>query len=55
MQSNDSTSVLIFEEVEFDVVDIHNVPWLRGPQIEGALGYNLDDHALGGLANCESL
>lgn len=43
MQSNDSTSVLIFEEVEFDVVDIHNVPWLRGPQIEGALGYEKRD------------
>lgn len=41
---NDSTSaVLIFENTEFDVVDLHNVPWLRGPQIAGALGYNRDD------------
>lgn len=32
-------AVLVFEEIEFDVVDIHNVPWLRLPQIEVALGY----------------
>jgi len=37
---NDSTSaVLVFENTEFDVVDLHNVPWLRLPQIEVALGY----------------
>lgn len=35
---NDSTSaVLVFESTEFDVVDIHHVPWLRGPQIADAL------------------
>jgi prophage antirepressor-like protein len=39
MQSTASTAVLVFENVEFDVVDIHNVPWLRAPQIEAALGY----------------
>ena len=33
------TSILTFENTEFDVVDIHNVAWLRGPQIGGALGY----------------
>jgi len=33
------TSVLVFEDVEFDVVDIHNIPWLRGGQIASALGY----------------
>ena len=33
------TAVLTFQETEFDVVDIHNVPWLRGPQIGVALGY----------------
>ena len=33
------TAVLTFEETEFDVVDIHNVPWLRLPQIGVALGY----------------
>lgn len=38
-QNPSGTSVLIFEETEFDVVDIHNVPWLRLPQIEVALGY----------------
>ena len=36
-------AILTFENTEFDVVDIHNVPWLRGPQIAGALGYNRDD------------
>ena len=38
-----SGAVLAFENTEFDVVDIHGVPWLRGPQIAGALGYNRDD------------
>lgn len=42
MQSNDSTSVLVFEEIEFDVVDIHNVPWLRVGQIDLALGYQAE-------------
>lgn len=37
--SNPMTAVLTFEETEFDVVDIHNVPWLRLPQIGVALGY----------------
>lgn len=37
---NDSTSaVLVFETTEFDVVDLHNVPWLRVGQIDLALGY----------------
>ena len=36
---NDSTSaVLVFENTEFDVVDLHNVPWLRGSQVASALG-----------------
>lgn len=43
MQHTATNAVLVFETVEFDVVDIHNVPWLRGPQIAGALGYNRDD------------
>ncbi|CAJ7442939.1 Phage Rha protein [Burkholderia pseudomallei] len=43
MQHTATNAVLVFESVEFDVVDIHNVPWLRGPQIAGALGYNRDD------------
>lgn len=38
-----SGAVLVFDSTEFDVVDIHNVPWLRGPQIEGALGYEKRD------------
>lgn len=37
------STILTFENTEFDIVDIHNVAWLRGPQIAGALGYNRDD------------
>lgn len=33
------TSVLVFQETEFDIVDIHNIPWLRGFQIGSALGF----------------
>lgn len=33
------SAVLVFESTEFDVVDIHNVPWLRGFQIGSALDY----------------
>ena len=41
MPTNHSTnSVLVFEETEFDVVDIHNIPWLRGYQIGSALEYS---------------
>ena len=40
MQSKDSTAVLVFESTEFDVVDIHNVPWLRGYQVGSALEYS---------------
>ncbi|CAE6823830.1 hypothetical protein R69746_06179 [Paraburkholderia aspalathi] len=39
MQNTASSAVLVFENIEFDVVDIHSVPWLRGPQIGDALGY----------------
>ncbi|GEM_PF-5902587 len=35
-----ATQVLTFNDTEFDIVDVHNVPWLRGPQIAGALGYS---------------
>ena len=35
--ANATNAVLVFENTEFDVVDIHNVPWLRGPQIADAL------------------
>ncbi len=37
MKNDSTTAVLVFESTEFDVVDIHNVPWLRGPQIADAL------------------
>lgn len=35
-----SNAVLVFENTEFDIVDIHNIPWLRGGQVVGALGYS---------------
>lgn len=41
-----SGAVLAFENMSFDVVDIHNVPWLRGQQISVALGYSRSDQAL---------
>lgn len=34
-----NTNVLVFESTEFDVVDIHQIPWLRLPQIGAALDY----------------
>lgn len=34
-----SHAILTFENIEFEVVDIHNVPWLRSFQIGSALGY----------------
>ncbi|MGD7165307.1 BRO-N domain-containing protein, partial [Ralstonia pseudosolanacearum] len=39
MQHPPETAVLTFENVEFDVVDLHNIPWLRGMQVAYALGY----------------
>lgn len=33
------STILTFENTEFDVVDIHNIPWLRGSQVASALGY----------------
>jgi prophage antirepressor-like protein len=39
MQRNSSTTaVLVFESTEFDVVDLHQIPWLRGSQVASALG-----------------
>lgn len=32
-------SALAFQDTEFDVVDLHGQPWLRGQQIADALGY----------------
>lgn len=34
-----STAILTFQNIEFDIVDIHNVAWLRSFQIGSALGY----------------
>lgn len=39
-----SSNELIFEETKFDVVDIHNIPWLRLPQVGAALGYENPYH-----------
>lgn len=33
------TSVLVFQDTEFDVVDLTGQPWLRGLQVASALGY----------------
>lgn len=43
------STILVFQETEFDVVDIHNVPWLRGYQIGSALGYAQPDAAIAKL------
>lgn len=37
--SDTQNAVLVFEDVELDIVDIHNIPWLRGHQVGDALGY----------------
>ena len=39
-----NTSVLTFQNTEFDVVDIHNVAWLRLPQVGVALDYKNPYH-----------
>lgn len=39
MAETNTNAVLVFENTEFDVVDLHNVPWLRGFQIGSALEY----------------
>lgn len=38
-EKRNSSAVLVFQETELDIVDIHNVPWLRGWQVASALGY----------------
>lgn len=35
--------VLTFQNTKFDIVDRNGQPWLRSPQIAGALGYNRAD------------
>lgn len=40
MQHLPDSAVLVFEEIQFDVVDLHNTPWLRGYQLGKALGYS---------------
>lgn len=35
-----SGAVLAFDKTQFDIVDIHNVPWLRGYQVGSALEYS---------------
>lgn len=41
-----NTAILTFQKTDFDVVDIHNVPWLRGKQIADALGYKNPSQAI---------
>lgn len=36
-------AVLTFKQTTFEIIDWQGQPWLRGPQIAGALGYNRDD------------
>lgn len=40
MEKHSTSAVLVFESTEFDVVDIHQIPWLRGYQIGSALEYS---------------
>lgn len=40
------STILTFENTEFDVVDIHQVAWLRGAQIALALGYKNPENAI---------
>lgn len=49
MAKEQSQAVLVFENTEFDVVDIHNVPWLRGYQIGKALEYTDPSQAISKL------
>lgn len=50
MPTNHSTSaVLVFESTEFDVVDIHQIPWLRGSQVASALDYSDPSRAISEL------
>jgi hypothetical protein len=49
MQHAATSAVLVFENIEFDVVDIHNVPWLRGKQIADALTYQNPRQAIDDL------
>lgn len=42
-------AVLTFQDTTFDVVDIHNAPWLRAYQIGSALGFSQPDAAVAKL------
>jgi len=45
-QTATGTSVLVFQETEFDVTDLRGQPWLRGAQIALALGYQNPSNAI---------
>lgn len=47
--SSSTNSVLVFENTELDVIDVHNVPWLRGYQIGKALDYSDPSQAISKL------
>jgi len=40
------STILTFENTEFDIVDIHNIAWLRGAQIALALEYKNPENAI---------
>lgn len=42
-------SVLVFEDIEFELVDLRNGPWLKGAQIAAALGYKNPKPAISNL------
>jgi len=46
-----SGAVLAFENTQFDIVDIHNVPWLRANQIGSALEYSDPENSIRNLYN----
>ncbi len=46
METSLQGAVLAFENTQFDVVDIHNIPWLRGAQVALALGYQNPANAI---------
>lgn len=49
MAETHTNAVLVFESTEFDVVDIHQTPWLRGQQVADALGYKNPRQAIDDL------
>lgn len=51
MAETNTNAVLVFENTEFDVVDIHQIPWLRANQIGSALAYSDPENSIRNLYN----